>query len=330
MKIGVIGSGAWATALAHVFATNGHQVILYSRDSSSFDNEKHINIKYFPNIVLNPLIEFSTSLEYCLKDAKMILFCLPSTCYRDYAKRINSYLNHPVMILSAAKGFDPVSLEPLSYVLKEELNPKYVRGIVSLIGPSFASEVIMNKVTTISAVSASFACSKEVQDCFSNQFFRIYTNDDEIGSQCAAALKNVIAIAGGTLYGLGEGENAKAGLVTRGIKEMIRFGVSMGGKEATFTGLTGVGDLLLTCSSMQSRNYSLGYEIGKADDAYSVLNHNKKTCEGVATCKYAYSLAMKKNIDMPIVQSVYRVLYLYERPSICLREVMLRKLKSEF
>ena len=329
MKISIFGCGSWATALAHVFSLNGHQVSLYGRNADAFDNEKHINLKYFPDIRLSSLISYTTSLSDSLDHADMILFCVPSIAMREMARKVNALLDHEVMILSAAKGFDPETLEPLSYVLKEELDGRYVKGIVSLIGPSFATEVIHDKVTTICAVSSDVEASKEVQNCFSNNQFRIYTNDDEIGSQCAAALKNVIAIAGGAIYGLGEGENAKAGLVTRGIQEMIRFGVAIGGRKETFMGLTGVGDLLLTCSSMSSRNYSLGYEIGKHDDASVVLKNNTKTCEGVATCKYAYDLALKKKIDMPIVSSVYRVLYLNERPSLCLKDTMMRKLKSE-
>ncbi len=329
MKVAILGCGAWATALAHVFSNNQHEVMLFGRSADTFDSERHINRKYFPDIILSPLISYTTNLSCCLDKADMILFCLPSTCYRDMARKVNQILDHQVMILSAAKGFDPVTLEPLSYVLSEELNPSYVKGIVSLIGPSFASEVILDKVTTLCAVSSDIVHAAEVQDCFSNQYFRIYTNDDEIGSQTAAALKNVIAIAGGAIYGLGEGENAKAGLVTRGVREMVRLGVSLGGRKETFMGLTGIGDLLLTCSSMTSRNYSLGYEIGLKDDADAVLKNNTKTCEGVTTCKFAYDLSVRKNIDMPIVHSVYKVLYLHERPSVCLKETMNRKLKSE-
>jgi glycerol-3-phosphate dehydrogenase (NAD(P)+) len=329
MKIAVIGCGAWATALCNVFSNNHHTCVMYGSHEDTFDNERHINKRYFPEVVLSPLITYTTSLQECVFNADMILFCIPSIAIRDMARKIGTFLDHEITVLSAAKGFDPTTFEPLSNVLKEELPSKYVRGVVSLIGPSFASEVIQNKVTTICAVSEDLIVAAQVQSCFSNETFRIYTNDDEIGCQCGAALKNVIAIAGGAIYGLGEGENAKAGLVTRGVREMVRFGTAIGGRPETFFGLTGVGDLLLTCSSMQSRNYSLGYLIGKNDDAGKVLQENQKTCEGVHTCLYAYELAKQKNLDMPILESVYRVLYSNEKPSKCLKETMLRQLKSE-
>ncbi len=329
MKIAILGNGAWATALAHVFSYHDYQIEMFCRDASSFDEEKHINLKYFPSIVLSPKIHFTISLEECVKDAQIILFCIPSIAYRAMARKVNPFLRENVLILSAAKGFDPETLEPLGNVLKEELDQKKVSGVVSLIGPSFADEVILNKVTTLCAVSHDLESAKKAQVLFSTPTFRIYTNQDEISSQCAAALKNVIAIASGAIYGLGEGENAKAGLVTRGLKEMVRFGLSMGGQEQTFYGLTGIGDLLLTCSSMQSRNFSFGYALGKMDDAKKMMEENKKTVEGIHTAKIAYEYALRHHLDMPIVSSVYKVCYKFEKPSICLRKTMARELKSE-
>ncbi len=329
MKIAILGNGAWATALAHVFSYHDHRIEMFCRDASSFDEEKHINRKYFPSIVLSEKIHFTLSLEECVTNADVVLFCIPSVAYREMAKKVNPFLKEHVLILSAAKGFDPLTLEPLGNVLKEELDQKKVTGVVSLIGPSFADEVILDKVTTICAVSKNLEAAKKAQVLFSTPTFRIYTNQDEISSQCAAALKNVIAIASGAIYGLGEGENAKAGLVTRGLKEMVRFGLSMGGNEQTFYGLTGIGDLLLTCSSMQSRNFSFGYALGKMDDAKKMMEENKKTVEGINTAKIAYEYALRHHLDMPIVSAVYKVCYQYEKPSVCLSMTMARELKSE-
>lgn len=329
MKIAVIGSGAWATALAHAFSTNSHQVVLVGRDEKSYDSVRNVNLKYFPDFVLSPFVSFSTKLDSSLRDADAILFCVPSKAYREKAREVALLLDHPVTILSAAKGLDPESFRPLSFLLEEELPKRYVKGIVSLIGPSFASEVMEDKITTICAVGRDEAINREIQKAFSTPCFRIYTNQDEIGAQIGAALKNVIAIAGGCISGLKEGENAKAGLVTRGLAEVIRFGVALGGKAETFFGLTGIGDLLLTCSSMKSRNYSLGYQIGLEDDASKVLSRNEATVEGVIACKYAYLLSKKMDIDMPIVHSVYQVLYEGGRPSLVLKETMARSLKAE-
>lgn len=329
MNIAILGNGEWATALASVFAYNDHKVTLIGRDEKAFDYEKNINIRYFPDIVLSKNISYSTSLSDSIKNCEAILFCVPSHAYRNKAKEVTSLLDHEVIVLSAAKGFDPLTFDPLMDVLREEIPSKYLKGVVSLVGPSFAREVIHNKITTISAVSKDNEISKYIQKELSTPYFRIYTNEDEIGCQVASALKNVIAIAGGAIYGLGEGENAKAGLVTRGLQEGIRLGICLGGKAETFFGLTGIGDLLLTCSSMQSRNYSLGYEIGKCDNAKVVLERNNKTVEGVLTCKLVHSLALQHNIDMPIVTAVYRVLYDNIAPSVCIKETMSRSLKSE-
>ncbi|MCR4698571.1 MAG: NAD(P)-dependent glycerol-3-phosphate dehydrogenase [Bacilli bacterium] len=329
MKIAIIGSGSWATALAHVFAKSEHECVLIGRDLTSFDNQRHINVRYFPDIVLNERISFTTDMKSGLKDSDMILFCIPSSVMRSKAKEVASLLDHKVMILSATKGLDCDTFEPLSNVLKEELPKQYVEGVVSIIGPSFAEEVIQDKVTAIVAVSSNEEAAIKVQKAFSCETFRIYTNDDEIGCQIGAALKNVIAIAGGAIYGLGEGENAKAALVTRGLHEIIRLGVALGGKVETFYGLTGIGDLLLTCSSPKSRNFYLGLQIGQKDDSNDVLKANKKTVEGVVTCKYAKALADKLGISMPILNGVYSVLFEGQKPSQMVHETMVRKLKSE-
>lgn len=329
MKTAIIGSGAWATALGHVISKKGSLVTLIGREESQFDKKRNINVRYFPNIVLNPSISFTTDLKEGLKDADIVFFCVPSSVYRIKAREVASLLTKKVFVLSASKGFDPETSCLLLDVLKEEIPSSLSKGYVSLIGPSFAKEVIQDKVTTICAVSEDKEASSYVQREFSSPTFRIYTNEDEIGCQVASSLKNVIAIAGGAIYGLGEGENAKAGLVTRGLQEMIRLGVRLGGKSETFFGLTGIGDLLLTCSSLQSRNYAFGYEIGKRDDAKTLLLENHKTVEGISACKYAFQLSQRFQVDMPIVKSVYQVLFQGAKPSLCLKETMCRQLKSE-
>lgn len=329
MKITIIGSGTWATALANVFAYSHHQVLIVARDSSSFDNNKHINIKYFPNKILNENITFTTSLKDSLSDCDAILLCVPSKIFRAKLTEINHHLNHKVIFLNATKGLDENTFTPLSNVIKEII-PKEKRSmLVSLLGPSFASEVIENKLTAISAVSSSIDDAKYIQQQFSTPYFRIYSNDDEIGSQVSAALKNVIAIASGIVYGLGEGENAKAALVTRGLQEIIRYGQFFNCKTSTFYGLTGIGDLLLTCSSTKSRNFYIGTLIGKNNSAKEVLTNNTLTVEGVSTCKYAKFLADKHDIYAPVINGLYSVLFLDEKPSVVIEKIMLNSLKSE-
>lgn len=189
--------------------------------------------------------------------------------------------------------------------------------------------MILDKVTAITAASKDIEAAKYIQMLLSTPTFRIYTNDDEIGCQICSALKNVIAIASGAIAGLNQGENAKAALVTRGLVEMIRFGSYFNAKKETFYGLTGIGDLLLTCSSKSSRNFYLGYQIGQLNNADIVLKNNTTTCEGVITSKYAYDIAIKNNISMPIVESVYSVLYKHIKPSNCIESMMQRSLKAE-
>ena len=201
MKVSILGSGAWATALAHVFAINGHDIVLIGRNQNNFDVERNINIKYFPDIVLSRKISFTTDLKEGMRCSDVILFCLPSDSFRKKAQEVAIVLDHDVVIVNATKGLDSTSFKPLSTVLEEELPKNYVKGIVSLLGPSFAEEVIQNKVTAICAVSKNEEKAKLIQNAFSNSTLRIYTNDDEIGCQIGAALKNVIAIASGAIAG---------------------------------------------------------------------------------------------------------------------------------
>lgn len=329
MKLTIIGSGNWATALAHAFSKNIDEIYLLSRSESTFDNARHINLKYFPDVILNSNIRFTTSYKEAIDDADIILFCVPSSVYAQTAKNVGKYINNDVSIISASKGLEGSSFGLLSDVLRKNLPSKKIKGVVSLIGPSFANEVILDKVTAVTASSRDIEVAKEIQKLLSTPTFRIYTNDDEIGCQICSALKNVIAIASGAIAGLNQGENAKAALVTRGLVEMIRFGSHFNAKKETFYGLTGIGDLLLTCSSKNSRNFYLGYQIGLLDDADTVLSKNEMTCEGVITSKYAYDIAKSNDISMPIIESVYQVLYEHIKPSKCISSMMQRSLKAE-
>jgi len=330
MKIALLGAGAWGTSIASLFADNGHQVVMYGHNPQHNDiNLIHRNTPVFPDVVLSNLISFSFSLPETINDADIIVFSVPSKSYRSVAKDVSLLLKKKVHIISTAKGFDPTSFERLSIVLREEIPEKKRFPIVTLIGPSYASEVIKGLMTCVTAVSVKEEEAKFVQKVMSGPHFRVYTNNDEIGSECSAALKNVMAIGAGILIGLGEGENARAALVTRGLKEIMRFGLSLGGKTQTFYGLTGIGDLLLTCNSMKSRNFNLGYQIGKSDDALSVLKNNTKTCEGVDTSKYAYLMSKKLGIEMPITEAVYKILFESTTPSLASRSLMARELKPE-
>lgn len=330
MRVSVLGAGAWGTAIGRLFALGGNDVVFFGLEESGESiNTRHVNETFFPDVVLPENVSYTTSLEKALGNAEAIVFAVPSKAYRQVARQVESLLKSKVHVLSLAKGFDPDTRERLSSVLREEISPTHRHEIVSLLGPSYAEEVIHDLWTCLCACSKDVLEANLFQELLSCPSFRVYTNTDEVGSEVSAALKNVIAIASGILEGLGGGDNARAALVTRGNAEIMRLGMALGARVETFLGLSGIGDLMLTCNSMKSRNFSLGYQIGKENDAKKVLMENTKTVEGVYTSKYVTEMAEKMGVDMPIVRAVYEVLFLGHKPSDKVGELMRRELKSE-
>ena len=212
----------------------------------------------------------------------------------------------------------------------EGLDESLINPVVSLIGPSHAEEVVIRMLTTVCAVSLDDEMARDVQMLFSNDYFRVYRLNDEVGAEYGVAIKNVIAVAAGVLSGLGYGDNTKAALITRGLAEMVRYGTKKGGRLETYMGLTGVGDLIVTCSSIHSRNFQAGLEIGKNNDARSFMKNNKKTCEGIRTCRVIYEDAKKyPDIELPIINAIYNVLYNNHEPKREIQQLMRRELKIE-
>lgn len=330
MKITVLGAGAWGTALGYHLASLKNDVLFYDTKAENESiNTEHRNAFFFTDVVLPPTATFTPDLKTALADCEAVVFAVPSKAYKSVATAVDALLDRKVHVLSLAKGFDPTTHRRLSQVLSEAIVPAHRHTVVSLLGPSYAEEVIHDKLTCLSAISEDLSEARLFQSLLSSDRFRVYTNTDQVGAEVAAALKNVIAIAAGILSGLGQGENARAALVTRGNAEILRFGMAQGAKIETFLGLSGIGDLLLTCSSMKSRNFSLGYAIGQRDDARAVLENNRTTVEGVFTSKYVTELAKAYHIDMPICQAVKAVLFDYEKPSRKVADLMQRELKSE-
>ncbi len=332
MKITVLGAGAWGTAVGRLFALHGDDVVFYGLEKEPESiNTEHVNKAFFPDVLLPLNASYTRDLDLALAGSDVLVFAIPSKAYRSVAKLVLEKLpsTKKVHVLSLAKGFDPETHERLSLVLREVLPETKRHEIVSLLGPSYAEEVIHDQWTCLSAISPDVTEARLFQKMLSSPSFRVYTNTDEVGSEIAAALKNVIAIAAGIVEGLGGGVNARAALVTRGNAEILRFGIQNGARMETFLGLSGIGDLMLTCNSMKSRNFSLGYEIGKANDARKVLENNSKTVEGVYTSKYVTEMAASMHVEMPICKAVYEVLFLGRKPSEKVDELMLRELKSE-
>jgi glycerol-3-phosphate dehydrogenase (NAD(P)+) len=330
MKIAIIGSGSWGTALAQVLADNQHEVIIWGRNLDELVDIQvhHMNEKYFPGVSINENIQASTEITPLL-DAEVFLLAIPSEAIEDVCNTLNENINHPIIVINVSKGFHPTTHQRLSVYIKEKVKPEILREVVSLIGPSHAEEVILRLPTIVNSVCENEEFSKIVQELFSNRYFRVYRNTDVIGAEIGVAVKNIIALASGMIQGLGYGDNARAALITRGLAEITRYGLALGAKPETFLGLTGVGDLIVTCTSVHSRNFQAGLMIGKNDSAKSFWENNTKTVEGVKAAKIIHEEAKLKGIYMPITEEVYKVLYENNIPSISAVNLMQKELKSE-
>lgn len=331
MKSVIVGSGTWGTALANVLADNKQDVILYGKDADQVRsiNENHVNSRYFPDVQLNPGLQATNDLD-AVKEADVIVMAVPTTAMETVLKDIESRLDHKVIVVNLAKGFNPGTNERMSEVIRRVIPGQKLSSVVSLIGPSHAEEVVERQLTSIDAVGLNEQDAKTIQNIFSNDYLRVYTGEDELGSELGAALKNVMAIASGIIAGLGYKDNTRAALISRGLQEMIRFGMHFGANPQTFIGLTGVGDLIVTCSSENSRNFQAGYQIGRENDVRNFLATNTKTVEGVKAARIVHDIAKQENIDMPICEEVYQILYEGKSPDSCAKDLMLRELKKEF
>jgi len=313
-KIAVLGAGSWGSVLAKVLVENGHEVSLWSNSQAQVDelNQKHTNVKYLPDLKYPEALKATTDLMAAVKDAQTVLFVVPTKVIRLVAKQLIEVLEKlgsKPLIVHASKGLELGSHKRISEVILEEIPAKYRSGLVVLSGPSHAEEVARRDITLITAASEDLANAKKVQKLFMNDYLRIYTNTDVIGVETGAAFKNVIAIGAGALHGLGYGDDAKAALMTRGLAEISRLGVSFGADPLTFIGLSGVGDLIVTCTSVHSRNWRAGDQLGQGKSLEDVIANMGMVIEGINTCKAAYELAQQKGIDMPITQAIYNVLY---------------------
>ncbi len=328
MKVRIVGSGSWATALAQVLVDNGVDTMIYGISKEEVDdiNQNHQNTHFF-DCQINPLIKASTDINI-IKDADVILLGIPTIAMEDVLSKIKTLMDHDYMVINVAKGFHVQTKERMSVLIKRILGEDI--KVISLIGPSHAEEVIMRQLTVVNAVAEDLNVARKIQELFSNEYFRVYTNDDVTGAEIAAAIKNVMAIASGCLAGIGQGDNARAALITRGLHEMTRFGLKLGGRKETFSGLNGVGDLVVTASSIHSRNFQAGMAIGKALGAKEFLATNQKTVEGINTTKTVVMMAKELGIEMPICEAVYAVLFEEKDPRIAIIELMSRPLKVEY
>lgn len=330
-KITVFGAGSWGTALAIVLAENGHDTLLWTHRENQANeiNEQHTNVKYLPNITLPQNLKATSSMKEAVDHSSIFVMAIPTKAIREVCDSIQTVLNKKVLLTHVSKGIEPNTLLRISEILTEELPSQYIEDIVVLSGPSHAEEVVLHHPTTITAASSNLKSAEIMQDIFMNQYFRVYSSDDVIGVEIGGALKNVIALAAGISDGLKYGDNAKAALITRGLAEITRLGVKMGGNPFTFAGLTGMGDLIVTCTSVHSRNWRAGNMLGKGKDLETVLNEMGMVVEGVRTTKAAYQLAKKYNVSMPITEALYDVLFNNKNPKEAVDSLMLRMKKRE-
>ncbi|MBH0157473.1 NAD(P)H-dependent glycerol-3-phosphate dehydrogenase [Fictibacillus sp. 5RED26] len=310
-NVAVLGAGSWGTALAIVLADNGHNVSLWGRreDQVSEINNKHMNEKYLPGVELPENIQATTQLNECVKDADTIVLVTPTKAMREVLGQLKNELISPVTIVHASKGIEPGTYKRISEIIEEELPETVLDSVVVLSGPSHAEEVSLRQPTTVTVSSVNMESAEKVQDLFINQNFRVYTNPDVVGVELGGALKNIIALGAGLSDGLGYGDNAKAALITRGLAEIARLGTHMGANPLTFSGLTGIGDLIVTCTSVHSRNWRAGNMLGKGMKLEDVLENMGMVVEGVRTTQAAYELSKREEVEMPITQVLYDVLF---------------------
>ena len=326
-RIGIIGSGTWGTAIAVLLHNNGHQVTLWSAIPEEIEEigrtHRHKNL---PEVTLPEDITYTADLEEAMRDKRILVMAVPSVFVRSTARRMKPLCKDGQIVVDLAKGIEENSLKTMSEIIKEEI-PQCEAAVLS--GPSHAEEVSRGLPTTCVAGSRKRQVAEEIQSIFMSPFFRVYTSPDVRGIEVGAALKNVIALAAGIADGLGYGDNTKAALVTRGIAEIARLGTAMGGKPQTFAGLSGIGDLIVTCASMHSRNRRAGILIGKGYTMEEAMKEVQMVVEGVYSAKAALALAKKYYLELPIVEQVNEVLFDNKPASEAVGDLMLRDPRIE-
>lgn len=330
-KVVVIGAGSWGTALGLVLANKGYPVVLweYNKERAVEIQNARENTKYLPGIKFPDNLNVTSEKEGLLKDVNYVIFSVPSQVLRGVVADFSSQITSDMILVNTAKGIEVATGNRLSEVMKDEILGKYHKNIVVLSGPTHAEEVATGLPTTIVAGGEQEKALK-IQELFNTQNFRVYVNEDIVGVEIGGAVKNCLAIGAGIADGLGFGDNTKAALITRGIAEMTRFGKKLGADERTFAGLTGIGDLIVTCASKHSRNRYVGESLGKGEKIDDILAKMSMVAEGVPTTKAVFEQAKKLGITMPIIEATYSILYENACAKEMVDKLMGRELKGEF
>ncbi len=328
MNVGIIGAGSWGIALAKLLSNNGAQVTVWSilPDEIEMLKEKREHVSKLPGVILPESIQFTTDLENTVKANDVLVMAVPSTFVRGTSKKMAGFVKDGQIIVNVAKGIEEDTLMTLSDIIEEEIpNAK----VAVMCGPTHAEEVGRGIPTSIVVGAKEKETADILQDLFMNEAFRVYTSPDVLGMEIGSSLKNVVALAAGIADGLGYGDNTKAALITRGIAEITRLGVKMGGSAETFAGLTGIGDLIVTCASMHSRNRRAGILIGQGKTMQEAMDEVKMVVEGVYSAKAAMQLSKKYEVELPIIEQVNSVLFENKPASEAVRDLMVRDKKVE-
>ncbi len=327
-NVAVIGAGSWGTALAKVLHTNGNKVTIWSIVESEIQmlKEHHEHLDKLPGVKLPSDMEFTTDLKEAIEGKEYLILAVPSVFTRSTAKSMSPFVKEGQVIVCVAKGIEEDTFMTISEVVEAEIP---AAEVAVMCGPSHAEEVGIGLPTTVVAGAKKRVVAEGVQDIFMNEVFRVYTNPDVLGMELGGSLKNVIALAAGMADGLGYGDNTKAALITRGISEMSRLAVEMGAKPETLNGLTGIGDLIVTCESKHSRNRKAGMLIGQGYTMQQAMDEVKMVVEGVYSAKAAIGLARRYNVDMPLIEEVNCVLFEDKPAKEAVKDLMLRDKKTE-
>jgi len=332
VKISVIGAGSWGTALSVVLQSKGHEVLLWAREPEIAEavNTRHHNPTYLPDLDLPPSMEATSDFSRAASGRDMLVFATPSHTMREIAERTKSYLSGNELVVTVSKGIEKQSFMTMTQVLTEVFRDVIIEDhIGTLSGPSHAEEVARGKPTVVVSAANSRATARIIQETFMTPMFRVYVNHDVMGVEVAAAVKNIMAIAAGIVDGADLGDNAKAALLTRGLLEIKRLGTRLGASQDTFSGLAGVGDLIVTCTSEHSRNRYVGFHIGKGEKLQDIRKRMSMIAEGVKTTRSVYEWSRHLGIEMPITEMVYRVLFEEKEPMQAMFELMTRESKEE-
>lgn len=328
IKASVIGAGSWGTALALLLESNGHEVTVWSISPEEVEelSQKRVHEKKLPGVKIPETIQFTSDLKEAVEGKDMIVLAVPSVATRSTARKMKEYVTEGQILVNVAKGIEETTLLPLTEQIEEEIPQA---NVAVLSGPSHAEEVGRKLPTTVVVGAKTKECAEYLQDIFMNKVFRVYISPDILGIELGGSLKNVIALAAGMADGLGYGDNTKAALITRGIAEITRLGVAMGGKPETFSGLTGIGDLIVTCASVHSRNRKAGYLMGQGMTMEQAMEEVQMVVEGVYSAKAALALAKKHGVAMPIVEEINQILFEGKKPQDAVDDLMLRDGRAE-